>query len=156
MAGKPGKWDLETEVLVVGSGGAAMAAAILAHDNGANVTVIERSDKVGGTSAMSDHQIAPCVDQGVGSFYLISGSESVIASPVRESHNKRISVSLTNIANLFGSVFVCPAINSGAIFSGVEAIYKVVPHLILKASSHYEMERDSRNCETQRQRFGCV
>ncbi len=32
MAGKPGKWDLETEVLIVGSGGAALAAAILAHE----------------------------------------------------------------------------------------------------------------------------
>ena len=53
MAEKPEKWDLETEVLVVGSGGGALSAAILAHDNAAKVTVIERSDKVGGTTADS-------------------------------------------------------------------------------------------------------
>ena len=53
MAERPGKWDLKTEVLVVGSGGAALAAAILASDNGASVTVIERSDKVGGTTSDS-------------------------------------------------------------------------------------------------------
>ncbi|MBW1850656.1 MAG: FAD-dependent oxidoreductase [Deltaproteobacteria bacterium] len=53
MAVKPDKWDLETGVLIVGSGGAALAAAILAHDNGASVTVIERSDKVGGTTSDS-------------------------------------------------------------------------------------------------------
>lgn len=46
-------WNLETDVLVVGSGGAALTAAILAHDHGARTVVIERSDKVGGTTAVS-------------------------------------------------------------------------------------------------------
>ncbi len=53
MASITRKWDLETEVLVVGTGGAALTAAILAHDNGAKVTLIEKSDKVGGTTAVS-------------------------------------------------------------------------------------------------------
>ncbi len=53
MANKPDKWDLETEVLVVGTGGAGLTAAILAHDNGAKVTVIERTATVGGTTAVS-------------------------------------------------------------------------------------------------------
>jgi succinate dehydrogenase/fumarate reductase flavoprotein subunit len=43
----------EADVIVVGSGGAGLTAAILAHDNGARVAVIERSDKVGGTTAVS-------------------------------------------------------------------------------------------------------
>jgi len=43
----------ETDVVVIGSGGAGLTAAILAHDNGARVLVIERSDKVGGTTAVS-------------------------------------------------------------------------------------------------------
>lgn len=46
-------WDQEADVVVVGSGGAALSAATLAHDNGAKVLVIERSDKVGGTTSCS-------------------------------------------------------------------------------------------------------
>ncbi len=49
----PDKWDRETDVLVVGTGGAGLTAAILAHDKHAKVIVIERSDKVGGTTADS-------------------------------------------------------------------------------------------------------
>jgi len=46
-------WDLETDVLVVGSGGAGLMAAIVAHDSGAKVVLIEKSAKVGGTTAVS-------------------------------------------------------------------------------------------------------
>ena len=53
MATAVKRWDQEADVVVVGSGGAALPAAILAHDNGAKVLVIERSDKVGGTTALS-------------------------------------------------------------------------------------------------------
>ena len=42
-----------TDVIVIGSGGAALAAALSAHDAGARVTVIERADSVGGTTAVS-------------------------------------------------------------------------------------------------------
>jgi 3-oxosteroid 1-dehydrogenase len=47
------KWDLETDVLVVGTGGAGMMAAIRAHDTGAKVAILEKSNKVGGTTAVS-------------------------------------------------------------------------------------------------------
>jgi len=50
---KPEKWDIETDVLVVGTGCAGLVAAIIAHDEGAQVTVIEKTDKVGGTTAVS-------------------------------------------------------------------------------------------------------
>jgi len=50
---KAARWDLEVDVAVLGSGGAGLTAAILAHDNGARVAVLERSDKVGGTTAVS-------------------------------------------------------------------------------------------------------
>ena len=53
MANRPRQWDLETDVLVVGSGGAGLTAAVAAHDGGAWVAVIERSDKIGGTTAVS-------------------------------------------------------------------------------------------------------
>jgi len=53
MSKKPENWNLKTEVLVVGSGGAGLTAAIVAHDKGAKVTVIERADKIGGTTSVS-------------------------------------------------------------------------------------------------------
>lgn len=47
-------WDLEADVVVLGSGGAAMTAAIAAHDFGAgDVVILEKSGMVGGTTAMS-------------------------------------------------------------------------------------------------------
>lgn len=48
------KWDREADVVVLGSGGAAMTAAISAHDFGATeVVILEKSGMVGGTTAMS-------------------------------------------------------------------------------------------------------
>lgn len=47
------KWDLETDVVVLGSGGAALTTAILAHDQGAEVVILEKSDQIGGTTAFS-------------------------------------------------------------------------------------------------------
>ncbi len=41
------------DVVVVGSGAAGLTAAIVAHDHGARVIVIERTGKVGGTTAVS-------------------------------------------------------------------------------------------------------
>lgn len=43
----------DTDVLIIGSGAGALTAAISAKDNGAKVLVIEKTDKYGGTSAMS-------------------------------------------------------------------------------------------------------
>jgi 3-oxosteroid 1-dehydrogenase len=48
-----GKWDHETDIVVVGSGAGASAAAIIAHDNGDAVTVLEKAPILGGTSAKS-------------------------------------------------------------------------------------------------------
>ncbi|QGN54281.1 FAD-dependent oxidoreductase [Novosphingobium sp. Gsoil 351] len=43
----------ETDVIVLGSGAAGLTAALAAHESGARVRLIERFDRVGGTSAVS-------------------------------------------------------------------------------------------------------
>jgi 3-oxosteroid 1-dehydrogenase len=46
-------WDIETDILVVGSGAGALTAAVTAADHHADVLVIEKSELFGGTSATS-------------------------------------------------------------------------------------------------------
>ncbi|WP_082099064.1 FAD-binding protein [Demequina iriomotensis] len=47
------QWDEEVDLLVVGTGAAAMSAAIAAADDGLDVLVVEGSDKWGGSTGMS-------------------------------------------------------------------------------------------------------
>src|SRR5262245_11553800 len=46
-------WDEVVDVIVIGSGGTALTAAIAAADAGADVLVLEKSSRVGGTTAVS-------------------------------------------------------------------------------------------------------
>lgn len=47
------KWDKETDVLVIGYGGAGACAAIEAHDKGSKVLIIEKMAQPGGNTAIS-------------------------------------------------------------------------------------------------------
>lgn len=53
MANKTEKWDLETDVLVMGSGASGLVAAIIAYDEGSKVTLIEKAATIGGATAVS-------------------------------------------------------------------------------------------------------
>jgi len=53
----PAKWDIETEVVVVGYGAAGSTAAITASDSGAEVILIEKSPQGGGNSCVSGGNI---------------------------------------------------------------------------------------------------
>jgi 3-oxosteroid 1-dehydrogenase len=49
----PDHWDLEADLVVLGSGIGGLSAAITAHDNGLSTLVLERAEKVGGVTALS-------------------------------------------------------------------------------------------------------
>ena len=53
FATPPAQWDLEADLVAVGSGGGGLAAAIAAHDHGASAMVLERTEQVGGVLAYS-------------------------------------------------------------------------------------------------------
>ncbi len=53
MASDVPAWDRVVDVVVVGSGGAALTAATMAHDGGAEVLILEKADMIGGTTAVS-------------------------------------------------------------------------------------------------------
>lgn len=46
-------WDLETDVIVVGAGGAGLVTAIDAHDAGAEVLVLEKMPRIGGITILA-------------------------------------------------------------------------------------------------------
>lgn len=49
----PSQWDRETDVVAIGSGIGGLSAAITTHEHGARALVLERSDQVGGVTALS-------------------------------------------------------------------------------------------------------
>jgi len=53
QARQQGRWDYESDVLVVGSGVGACTAALVAHANGHSVRLLEKASEPGGTSAKS-------------------------------------------------------------------------------------------------------
>src|SRR5688572_660063 len=56
-------WDQQFDVIVVGSGGGGMTAALCCQAQGLSAVVLEKSDKYGGTTAVSGGGIwIPCND----------------------------------------------------------------------------------------------
>ena len=49
----PDRWDMEADVVSVGSGIGGLAAAVAAAENGASAIVLEKTDKLGGVTALS-------------------------------------------------------------------------------------------------------
>jgi urocanate reductase len=69
----PKKWDKTTDVLIVGTGYAGLAAAIEAHDAGAKVIIVEKAPIIGGNSAIASG-IYNCSEPDVQAKYGIKDS----------------------------------------------------------------------------------
>ena len=57
MAGAPARWDLEADVVSIGSGLGGLTAAIAAHDQGAACVVLEKAGKLGGLSGFGGGEV---------------------------------------------------------------------------------------------------
>ena len=53
----PEKWDIEADLVCIGSGIGGLSAAITGHDNGLKTVVLEKSGEVGGVTALSQGQV---------------------------------------------------------------------------------------------------
>ena len=49
----PPHWDLEADLVAIGSGAGGLSAAVTAHDHGCSALVLERTDQLGGVTAYS-------------------------------------------------------------------------------------------------------
>jgi 3-oxosteroid 1-dehydrogenase len=57
MAGAPARWDLEADLVAVGSGLGAVCAAITAHDQGLRAVLLEKAPKLGGVCAYGGGEV---------------------------------------------------------------------------------------------------
>ncbi len=57
MAGAPGKWDLEVDLVAVGSGLGGVSAAIVARDRGLSVAILEKAPRLGGVSGFGGGEV---------------------------------------------------------------------------------------------------
>jgi succinate dehydrogenase/fumarate reductase flavoprotein subunit len=64
MSQTPDAWDRVADVVLVGSGAAALAAAVRASGDGADVLILEKAEQIGGTTAVSGGSVwVPCNHQ---------------------------------------------------------------------------------------------
>jgi succinate dehydrogenase/fumarate reductase flavoprotein subunit len=78
MGNTPDAWDRVADVVVVGSGGAALAAAVRAAGDGADVLILEKAEQIGGTTAVSGGSVwVPCNRQMAGIGVVDSREEAL-------------------------------------------------------------------------------
>jgi succinate dehydrogenase/fumarate reductase flavoprotein subunit len=74
LPGVPAKWDYQTDVIVVGYGGAGAFAAIAAAEAGAKVIILEKAPEGGGSTRMSGGNFTVTNDPADAAKYLFAAS----------------------------------------------------------------------------------
>lgn len=75
----------ETDVVVVGYGGAGAAAAIAAHDAGAKVLLIEKSERAGGNTRLSGGTLRELLDNKGAAQYLQAILDNTVSPAVTQA-----------------------------------------------------------------------
>ena len=61
MGTLPDRWDIEVDVVSIGTGLGGLTSAMVAHDAGCEVVIVEKSAKLGGICAYSGGEVfVPC------------------------------------------------------------------------------------------------
>ena len=60
IRGRYGQFDISMPVVVIGAGAAGLIAGLAAHDNGAQVLIVERDANPSGSTALSSGLIPAC------------------------------------------------------------------------------------------------
>jgi succinate dehydrogenase/fumarate reductase flavoprotein subunit len=122
----PGPWDKETDVVIVGYGGAGASAAIAAHDAGAKVLILERDEGGGNTKLATRTFICPENNQAA-QEHILALSFGALERSVVESFLDWTSRNNDFIKELGGEVEVCPP---GATFPSLPGAASMVRYRV--------------------------
>lgn len=93
-------WDLEVDVLVVGAGACGMAAAIAAHDGGAQVAILEKRERPGGNSSLSTGSVPGAGSRFQAQAGIQDSPETMVADLLRLSGESELPELLRRMAGI--------------------------------------------------------
>src|SRR5262245_44269958 len=99
-----GKWDLEADLVAVGSGLGGVCAAITAHDAGAKAVILEKARKLGGVCAYSGGEV------------FVPANHLQAAANIRDSRELGLKY-----MQFLAAGYADPALQAGLLDGGIEA-----------------------------------
>ena len=90
-------FDWTLDVLVIGGGGCGLAAAIAAHDAGAEVAIVEKLDRPGGNTALSTGSVP-----GAGSRFQRAAGIQDSPEQMIADYERKVRAFLAEVEKQFG------------------------------------------------------
>jgi succinate dehydrogenase/fumarate reductase flavoprotein subunit len=103
----PTLWDDQADVVVVGYGGAGASAAIAAHDAGAKVLIVEKTDGGGNTKLATRTFISP-ENSRAAQQHMLALSCGLLDEETVDSCLRWMSQNIDFIRRLGGEIEICP------------------------------------------------
>src|ERR1051326_2331567 len=101
-------WDRETDVLIIGYGGAGAAAALAATEAGARVLLLEKNSEGGGNTRYSGGSIRTYLDLDKAVDFIESVCEGTTERAVAETFVRESSANHEWVARLGGEIVPGP------------------------------------------------